>query len=260
MKTITLNCALALLLFSCQSDNGSVDPINRICKHVEMTIPDPDDPINLSFDFDDNGRVTSLQGNSNGGEKLDLKLTYDSDGLIENFLSKDYEIKMDDLTKKVHSFTFGDPNSGPSFSMYFRNDTISSSSVINEDNEGVETEKYTYDDDGNTTTVKANVIDENGDPVGNYFVEFTYDKTHNAVFANAPFLQAYTTFSAYLLPFGLTNKNLISHMKITFSSDGNVAVESRDISYTFNDDEMVTSLSWSNKGGTFKTEFAYDCN
>ena len=89
--------------------------------------------------------------------------------------------------------------------------------MINEDKEGIETEKYTYDNDGNATTVEASVVDENDDAIGNYFVEFTYDKTHKAVFANAPFLQAYTTFSAYLLPFGLTNQNLISHIKITFS-------------------------------------------
>ena len=259
MKTITLNCALALLLFSCQSDDGSVDPINRICKHVEMTIPDPDDPINLIIDYDDDGRVTSLQGHGDGGKELDLTLQYDSDGLIENVLG-DYEIYMDDLTKMVTSFTFGDINVGPALSLNFRNDTLFSSYVINEDNEGVETEKYTYDDDGNATTVSASVIDENGDRVGNYFVEFTYDKTHTAVFANAPFLQAYTTFSSYVLPFGLANKNLISHITITFSFKGNDVVESRDINYTFNDEGMVTSLSWSNKGGVFETDFAYACD
>lgn len=260
MKTTALKCALALLLVSCLSEEDLGNLFTSICRHVEMKITDPDDPIDLVIDYDETGRVTSLQGNGSDGQKLDLKLEYDSDGLIENVLSKDYEINMDAITKKVTMFKFGDIDTGPGLLLSFRNDSITSSYVINGDKAGIETTKYTYDSDGNATTVKASLVDENDDEIGTYFVEFTYDKTHQAVFANAPFLQAYTTLSAYLLPFGLTNKNLISTIKITFTYEKQVAIESRDINYTFNDDGMVTSLTWSNKGGEFETEFAYDCD
>lgn len=259
MKMTAVKCALALVLFSCQSDD-IVDPAGQMCKQVEMKITDPDDPIDLVIDYDETGRVTVLRGSGGDGQKLDLKLKYDSDGLIENDLSGDYEIDMDAVTKKVTHFELGDINAGPALSLFFNDDRITLSHVVNGDNEGIRTVEYTYDNDGNATTVKASLEDENGDELGSYFVEFTYDKTHLAVFANAPFLQAYTTLSAYLLPFGLTNKNVVSHMTITFSYNDDVAVESRDINYTYNDQGKVTSIVWSNKGGSYETVFNYDCN
>jgi hypothetical protein len=256
-------CALALL-FSCQFDDAenpvTENPVTEICKHMEMNITDPDDPINLVIDFDDDGRATSLHGSSDGGEKLDLVLEYDSDGLLDNVLSEDVGIVMDDSTKEVQIITIGNMKSGPAQEYGFRDHRIWSSYVINGDKQGVETTTYTYDDDGNATSVEAHLIDENENVLGNYFVEFTYDSTHEAVFANAPFLQAYTTFSAYLLPFGLTTKNLITSIIITFGFLDQVAVETRDFSYTFNDEGRVTSMVWSNKGGEFETEFTYDCN
>ena len=44
-----LKCAFALLLFSCQTSDDTVDPATQFCKQMEMKITDPDDPIDLSL-------------------------------------------------------------------------------------------------------------------------------------------------------------------------------------------------------------------
>ena len=265
MKTLSyLRTAVALaVLFSCTNETGDeVTPSGpeEVCQHIQMDINDEFDPLHLQFEFDRTGRPQSVTGTGSPGESIDLHFKYDIvDGLVAGDLGNDYAIVTDAVTGKVISFQYGDSGDPDTWRISFAGDRVTTGYFPTDDGT-LESYGYTYDDVGNLMKVKSIVLDENDNDIGTLDAEFEYHDEYKALFSTAPFLEAFMTIRIYGLPFPVTSVNLPSNAHLTYKINGQTLTESRLFGYTFDNNNHVTQVRWSNSVSTQTTDFKMDCN
>jgi hypothetical protein len=260
MQTLSVPSIFLLLICSCEPDSEDKTSDFTGCNRVEMHIADEDDPVDLVVTFDDQKRPNHIEGHGGEGDELDLALTYDADGIIDNAnLGTDFDIAMDEATKKITFVRIGGQTTN-GLIMTFVNDRIVSSQSYGEDGAGVETTQYLYDNTGNISSIGANIVDAGDNVVGTIDVVFSYDTAHEPIFSTVPFLQSYASYSVYLLPFGITTKNIPIEADITFKYKNTTTVENRLFNYAYNEDNLVTSVNWSTSATEFYASFIYRCN